>query len=228
MHCQITGLERGSHAGALVVIDVIRAFTTAAAAFDAGAEQLLCVESLDSARQLRAELGSAVLIGEERGRRPEGFDFGNSPRQFVGVDLAGRTVVQRTSNGTRGLAWITAPTVVALAAVNAAATARFLGEERSIRLVCTGDTTEDRACAEYVVSLLDGGNVSAAQLADRVRAAGDEHLQRVSRPLSDAEARAFAADVDACAQVDHYDFAMVGEQTTVSTGDAVILRRVPA
>lgn len=115
--CEIADLARGSHDGAVVVIDVIRAFTTAAAALAAGAVRVICVETLAEAHALRQAEPSAVLMGEQRGLRPDGFDFGNSPSQFDRADVRGAVIVQRTSNGTRGLAWTDAPLVLAAGAV---------------------------------------------------------------------------------------------------------------
>ncbi|MGY6501780.1 MAG: 2-phosphosulfolactate phosphatase [Acidimicrobiales bacterium] len=170
----ITGLTRGSHAGAVVVIDVIRAFTTAAAAFAIGAREILCVEGLEDARALARDTPGALLMGEERGQRPEGFDFGNSPVQFHGHDLTDRVIVQRTSNGTRGLAWSTAPLLLAGAAVNASATARVAVAAPPVTLICTAETSEDMTCAEHLEQLLTGEPVRLAETRDRILAAADE------------------------------------------------------
>ena len=161
-------------------------------------------------------------MGEERGLRPDGFDFGNSPQQFDAADLDGRTILQRTSNGTRGLLWISSPVVYAAAAVNAAATARCLASEADVRLVCTGATSEDRACAELIAGRLTGEPVSAERVRARIIAAGAEHLAGWTRPRTSEESLAFDRDLAACADIDRYDFAMRGERD----GPVVTLRRV--
>jgi 2-phosphosulfolactate phosphatase len=212
MDVTICELERGAHDGTVVVIDVIRAFTTAAAAFDAGAKEIRCVESIADALALRDATPGSLLMGEDRGRRLEGFDLGNSPAQFTGVDLADRIVIQRTTNGTRGLAWVDAPLVLAAAAVNAAATAAVAGSRRPVTLVCTGQlTSEDRSCAEHLAELLRGAAPDIAPLRDRIRAADDEHRAFWTRPRSAADIAAHGADIAACAEVDRYGFAMVAE-----------------
>lgn len=206
-------LERAEHPGAAVVIDVIRAFTTAATAFDAGAVEIRCVEGLDEARALRDATPGALLMGEERGQRPEGFDFGNSPADLHGLDLSGQVMVQRTSNGTRGLAWTTAPLVLAAAAVNASATARLAGSMPPVALVCTGSSTsEDRTCAEYIQRLLAGDEVSVAETRDQILAASDEHIAFWTRKRTPLDEAAHAADIAACAEVDRYPFAMLAER----------------
>jgi len=90
--------------GAVVAVDVIRAFTTAAYAFAAGAREIFLVDSVDQALALKRENPRMVAMGEDRGRRPDGFDLSNSPVAVASADLVGRSVVQRTSAGTRGVA----------------------------------------------------------------------------------------------------------------------------
>ncbi|MFN8024774.1 MAG: 2-phosphosulfolactate phosphatase [Acidimicrobiales bacterium] len=87
--------------GVVVVIDVLRAFTTAAYALGAGAEAIYLVGDVDEALALGREL-DALVMGEERGRRPPGFDLSNSPVAAAAADVAGRVLVQRTSAGTQG------------------------------------------------------------------------------------------------------------------------------
>ncbi len=50
---QVTRWELGSVTGPVVVVDVIRAFTTAAYAFDAGAEAIYLVADVDEALAVR-------------------------------------------------------------------------------------------------------------------------------------------------------------------------------
>lgn len=88
--------------GPVVVVDVIRAFTTAAYALGAGAEAIYLVEGVDEALALAKELPDALVMGEEHGRRPLGFDLSNSPVDAAHADLQGRVLVQRTSAGTQG------------------------------------------------------------------------------------------------------------------------------
>ena len=91
-------------AGTVIVIDVFRAFTTAAIAFDNGAADItLVAESADALALHRSGVGD-VLMGEVDGKRPEGFDYGNSPYEISGVDLAGKSLVQSTRAGTVGVA----------------------------------------------------------------------------------------------------------------------------
>jgi 2-phosphosulfolactate phosphatase len=89
--------------GAVVTIDVLRAFTTAAYAFGAGAREIFLVGTVEEALAFKAQHPGALAMGEDGGRRPSGFDLSNSPVQASRADLTGRTLVQRTSAGTQGV-----------------------------------------------------------------------------------------------------------------------------
>jgi 2-phosphosulfolactate phosphatase len=90
-------------AGVAVVIDVLRATTTIAYALAQGYERVLACGDLDQARELARRVnGGAVLAGERACLKPEGFDLGNSPREFDGPPL-GSTLIITTTNGTRAI-----------------------------------------------------------------------------------------------------------------------------
>ncbi len=111
--------------GAVVVVDVIRAFTTAAYAFGAGAAEIYLVGDVDAALAFKAAHPGSLAMGEDRGLRPDGFDFPNSPAMVRDADLSGRTLVQRTSAGTRGVvAAVDATRLWAASLACASATAR--------------------------------------------------------------------------------------------------------
>lgn len=156
--------DAGRADGAVVVIDVLRAFTTAAYAFHRGAYQILPVGSVEEAFTLKATLPKSLTMGEDQGYQPEGFDFGNSPSEIMDSDLSGRHLIQRTSAGTQGIIRAeNAGTLVAASFVVAAATAEFLRKIKAERIsfIITGqshgrDGDEDRACAEYIAALLQG------------------------------------------------------------------------
>src|SRR3954469_16091461 len=63
-----------------VVIDVIRAFTTAAWAFELGAERIVLVKGLDEALELKARLPGSLAMKD--GEPAPGFELSNSPAQM--------------------------------------------------------------------------------------------------------------------------------------------------
>jgi 2-phosphosulfolactate phosphatase len=82
-----------------VVIDVIRATSTICQALDAGYERVLCAAEVEDARALRDD--GVTLGGERLGVRIDGFDLGNSPREYL--EPRTPTLAMSTTNGTRAI-----------------------------------------------------------------------------------------------------------------------------
>jgi 2-phosphosulfolactate phosphatase len=162
--------------GVVVVIDVLRAFTTAAYAFDRGAEKILPVSSIAEAFNLKAQFPESFIMGEENGVKPEGFDFGNSPVDISKQNLKNRIMIQRTSAGTQGLTRSKNHQIlIAASFVVADATAEFLksNNPETVSFVITGqslgrDGDEDRACAEYIESLFRGETPNSGEFTARI------------------------------------------------------------
>ena len=162
----------------VVVIDVLRSFTTAAVALAQGASAIYPVEGVAAAIALAGKIQYPVSVGAVVGGDPApGFDFGNSPSQLMHANLAGKTVVMSTAAGVRGLQrFRQARQLYAASLVCARATAeaiRATGAEE-VCFVITGewvdrDGDEDIACADYLESLLRGDQAAPEQFAQRVR-----------------------------------------------------------
>src|SRR3954451_19791884 len=89
--------------GIVAVIDVFRAFTTAAVALANGAAKIIMVGMVEEALALRQGRVGEICMGEVGGRAPDEFDYGNSPFEIVDADFTGKTIIQRTSAGTQGI-----------------------------------------------------------------------------------------------------------------------------
>src|SRR5262245_60543450 len=162
IHSLLEGAKRAT--GTVAVIDVFRAFTTAAVAFANGASKIVMVRSVEEALALRAAGAGQICIGEVGGRPPPEFDFGNSPYEISTVDFSGKTIIQRTSAGTRGIvAASRANQLYAASLVTASATARSIAAQAAeeVTLVAMGEnginrTDEDELCAMHLRNLLEG------------------------------------------------------------------------
>ncbi len=88
-----------------VVIDVLRATTTIIEALSNGCTEVIPVVTVDEAFSLAKTLpGEETLIGGERGGlKVDGFDLGNSPREYTRDFVSGKRVVLTTTNGTKAL-----------------------------------------------------------------------------------------------------------------------------
>ena len=79
--------------GVAVIVDVLRCFTTAAVAFSRGAERIVMVAEVEEALELRRRGVGDFCVGEVGGKRPEGFDYGNSPTEMMAADIRGLTLI---------------------------------------------------------------------------------------------------------------------------------------
>jgi 2-phosphosulfolactate phosphatase len=210
--------ELGGVDGAVVVVDVIRAFTTAAYAFGSGAEEIYLVGTVDEALAFKVEHPGSLAMGEDRGRRPDGFDFPNSPAIVRGVDLGGRTLVQRTSAGTQGVvSAVDASRLWAASLVVASATARAvevaaLGEPA---YVITG-RFEDRPDLG-ADDILTAALIERARLGEPLDSAATSSAlfatEEAARTLALGPDHCDPTDIELAADVDAFDFAMEIERT---------------
>jgi 2-phosphosulfolactate phosphatase len=197
--------------GTVAVIDVFRAFTTAAVALANGASRIVMVRTVEEALALREAGVGQVCMGEVRGRAPDGFDFGNSPFEISKVDFHGKTIIQRTSAGTQGIvAASKADRLYAAALVTVEATVRALlsGLPNQVSLVAMGEnglkrTDEDELCAIHLRNRLEGRPSDPDAIRRLILAGGEVgRFHDPSRPYLHPE------DVDIALDIDRYDFAV--------------------
>jgi 2-phosphosulfolactate phosphatase len=191
--------------GVVVVIDVIRAFTTAACAFAFGARDVVLVDSSDTAFALKKRMPDAFLMGEIGGVRVPGFDHGNSPAEFPKGAVRGRRVIQSTGSGTRcAVAAVEAETLYLASLAVARATVRAVGQAPLVTLVASmGEVEGDAAVGDYLEGLLKGAPPPVKDIIHRVR-----ESEAGRKIASGAYAQYPKADLDLCTQVDAHDFAM--------------------
>lgn len=166
MNIVLTSLLEGARSatGTVVIIDVYRAFTTAAVAFQQGAEKIILVGEIEDALKLKSQGVGEICVGEVGGKMPEGFDHGNSPYELSSMDLMGKTLIQSTRAGTVGVEAATqAEHIYGGSLAVAQATAQVILRERpeTVTLVAMGwegrdRTDEDEHCGLYMRNLLQG------------------------------------------------------------------------
>jgi 2-phosphosulfolactate phosphatase len=153
-----------------VVVDVLRATSTAVQALASGYRSVLCVAGIEHALTLREP--GRVLAGERRCVMPAGFQMGNSPLEAMRVQ--GEQLVLATTNG--------APTIVAAARhvdavlvgclLNLDAVIGALDGGGDIQVVCSGTdgaaALEDMYVAGRICERLDGRRTDAARIAEAV------------------------------------------------------------
>ncbi|HEX7676826.1 MAG TPA: 2-phosphosulfolactate phosphatase [Thermoanaerobaculia bacterium] len=222
--------EAGAAEGVVVVIDVLRAFSSSALMFHYGIEELVLVRTPEEALALRRDDPAWVVAGEVKGLKVSQFDIGNSPAEIIrlGQDFfRGRRVVLRSSAGTQGVlaAVDTAEEIVLGSFMTATATARYLRDrcraEVPVTLLAMGlqgesRSVEDEGCADYLQHLLTGTPYD--HLATVWHCLNDPFIAkslRGERPHMPRE------DVIVVLQRDVFDFSLVGRRE----GARVVVRR---
>lgn len=171
--------------GLTVIIDVFRAFSLECYLYNMGVSLIRPVGTIEEAFAFRKANPGYVLIGERKGRKCEGFDFGNSPSETAKHDLRGKTVIHTTSAGTQGIINAKeADEIITGSLVNAKAVAKYIMEKqpKEVSLVCMGNggiapAKEDELCAEYIRSILEGAELpDMDERVKRLRYEGGAHF----------------------------------------------------
>ena len=213
MDIKLGSLVRGAQEaeGTAIIIDVFRAFTTAAIAFDRGAKEIVLVAEAEDALELHNSGVGDLLMGEVDGKRPQGFDHGNSPHEISQVEVAGKTIVQSTRAGTVGVATASKAQSIYLGSfVVAEPTIRAIQRDDPplVSIIAMGDrglihSDEDEQCALYLRNLLQGRKPDPEAVRAVVMAGGE-----TQKFFDDSQSQYHPEDVDLALQLNRFDFAM--------------------
>lgn len=212
--------------GTVIIIDVFRAFTTAAIAFDRGASRITLVAEIEEALELQQKGIGDVLMGEVDGKRPEGFDYGNSPYEVSQVNFTGKSVVQSTRAGTVGVAAAgNADTIYlgSFAVADATVKAILRDQPSVVSIIGMGNqgrsrADEDEHCALYLRNLLEGRNPDPDAVRALVMAGGD-----TQKFFDESKPQYHPKDVELALQISKYHFAM---KVTKENG-LLVARKLP-
>src|SRR5690606_20886206 len=146
-----------------VVIDIFRATSSMCYGLANGAKAIIPVAEIEECLAY-ADSAECLLAAERNGEVVQGFNFGNSPFSYGSDNVAGKTVVLTTTNGTRAIqACLEATTVAVGSFLNITALSDWLKNQSShILLVCAG--WKDHVCMED--TLFAGAVVSRIKTAD--------------------------------------------------------------
>jgi 2-phosphosulfolactate phosphatase len=229
MEIQLGSLVRDAREaqGTVIIIDVFRAFTTAAIAFDHGATQITLVAEVEEALELHRRGIGDLLMGEVDGQRPPGFDFGNSPYEVSQADFTGKSVVQSTRAGTVGVAAASQADTIYLGsfAVADATVQSILKEDPPlVSIIAMGDqgrvrSDEDEHCALYLRNLLEGRRPDPNAIRSLVMEGG-----ATQKFFDDRLPQYHPNDVELALQISKYPFAM---KVTREDGLPVARKRLP-
>lgn len=122
----------------VVIIDIFRATSAICTAFHYGVEKIIPVASIEEAASYQQQ---GFLVGAERdAKKIEGFDFGNSPYDYMGNHVKGKTIVLTTTNGTQAIDVAkNAYKVIIGSFLNIDALCNWLiAQDRNVILLCSG------------------------------------------------------------------------------------------
>ena len=200
--------------GLTVVIDVFRAFSLACYVMNKGAATIIPVGDIDIALRLRKNISNSVLMGERKEKKPEGFDYGNSPYAIMNADLQGKTVIHTTSSGTQGLTSASlAAEIITGSFVNVNAIYRYILQRNPevVSLVCMGyrsyePTDEDSLLAEYLSNLIGGKENNYPAMVEQMKnGSGKRFFDPQNRPHAPTE------DFYLCTDLDRFGFVLRAE-----------------
>lgn len=162
----------------IIVIDALRSGTSILNALANGAEAVIPAVSLKEAYRLRGQHPECLLAGERGGRKPTGFDLGNSPLEFTSERVEGKSLVMTTTSGTAALArsqrarWVLVGAFLNARAVAGKAEEIAAREGIGVSFVLAGEkgkfSLEDFLCAGAIAN---GFAESRVNFSDKVQAA---------------------------------------------------------
>jgi len=206
----------------VVVIDVLRATSVITHALSQGALEIIPVATVEEAFQMAKVFPrDAILLGGEReSKKIQGFDLGNSPREYTEEKVRGRKMILTTTNGTKAFHLVSSGReIFAGSFFNIGAVSRRCLElDRDLLIFPSGDegdfSLEDTICGGLLIDLiakigqepivLTDASYSAQILYKRFEANLLEgfHFSRHGKELM---RRGFEEDLAYCAQIDMTD-----------------------
>lgn len=203
----------------VIVIDVLRATSVIVHATSQGASEIIPVAMVEEAFQLVKGFPphSTLLGGERESKKIEGFNLGNSPREYIAERVRGKRLILTTTNGTKAFHSVASGrAVLAGSFFNIGAMARWcVDRDQNILLYPSGDggkfSLEDTVCGGMLIDRIITTEGDSATLTDAAHSAHILYKRfeanlieafYVSSHGRDLAAKGYEADLAYCAQVD--------------------------
>jgi 2-phosphosulfolactate phosphatase len=228
--------SKSKQTGTIVVVDVLRASSSIITALSNGAVKVIPAESKEEALSVGGSLNREDILycGEREGFKIDGFDMGNSPREYLKEKVGGKVLVFSSTNGSKMIANAVKEKHPVLIAgfLNVDATARrIVRSAAGCLVVCAGRegqfSLEDAVCAGMLAVRIRAGIGSDCTFSDEARSAAvlyrhfaDDLLGMArdsfhGRYLSDL---GLGEDVPYCASVDRFETVPVFENGALIAG----------
>lgn len=143
-----------------VVIDVFRATSVITTALAHGAKEVIATRTIAEAQIEYAQRNkqNCILGGERNMQKIAGFHYGNSPQSYVQQEIANKTVILTTTNGTNAINYcISATEIYICSLLNCYFVAKeLLKKSQDIVIICAGTrksfSLEDAYCAGMLLT----------------------------------------------------------------------------
>ncbi|MEM7562030.1 MAG: 2-phosphosulfolactate phosphatase [Pseudomonadota bacterium] len=212
--------------GVVVVIDVLRAFTTTAYAFARGVAEITMVSTVEEAFELKRRDPQLLLMGEVNAYPIEGFDLPNSPSVIDRMNLDGKRLVMRSTAGTQGVVAAADASEIYVASLSVGvSTAAALARDKPEKITfintgakAKGGGEEDVACSDYISQLAEHLSPQKSDIEHRVRNSG-----AAKRFVGGEDSDLPAADLEYASRFDVFTFVM----KIVRQEDQLVLKQFP-
>jgi 2-phosphosulfolactate phosphatase len=143
----------------VIVLDILRATSVIVHALARGAKEFIPVRTVEDAFDVKKRFppGTTFMGGEKDTRPIEGFDLGNSPREYVTEKIKDKRIILRTTNGSQAFHLVSSAKEVMVGSFfNAEATARRCVEfGLNLLIFPSGDegtfSLEDTVCGGMII-----------------------------------------------------------------------------
>ena len=206
----------------VVVIDVLRATSVMIHALSQGASEIIPVATVEEAFQMAKvfQRGAILLGGERESKKIEGFDLGNSPKEYMAEKVRGRKLILTTTNGTKAFHLVSSGReIFAGSFFNIDAVSRkCLDLDKDLLIFPSGDegdfSLEDTVCGGMLIDVITKAGQKPISLTDASYTAQvlykrfETNLLEVfhlSRHGKELMKRGFGEDLAYCAQIDMAD-----------------------
>ena len=158
--------EHNQAQGTVIVIDVLRAFTTSSVLLNRGVKEIYLVKDEYIALHTKwKHPNKTIIFGEKGGRLIKGFDYENSPSEIEKVDIdINKKFIQRTSSGTKGSLSVSknikVEEIIAGSFTTASFIKNYIRNKEHVDFLITGSRTpdggsEDIALAAFLMDHID-------------------------------------------------------------------------
>ena len=203
----------------VVVIDILRTCTTIATAFANGCREIIPAESVEAATALATDIDrkSVFLCGEREGKLIDGFDLGNSPREYKEKTVKDKNVIFVSTNGSAALVKSRFAAIsVVCAFVNVTAVTDYLVKgDGDLYILCAGNqgrfSLEDAVCSGMLLNGLQSTLGNNFELNDSAVAAEvllKKYAKRIKALLRNCDhgryltELGYSKDLPVCAEID--------------------------